>query len=97
MVPAVYIFLVLTFDIDSIITDLSNQSAFFGYFYSPIDHASGEAHGKLEKDYVKWMKRKLEFKPSISSRVKGDIYVPKWWVELKLQDNIGIFFETEDY
>ena len=84
MVPAVYIFLVLTFDIDSIITDLSNQSAFFGYFYSPIDHASGEAHGKLEKDYVKWMKRKLEFKPSISSRVKGDIYVPKWWVEFQL-------------
>jgi len=52
--------------------------------YNPIDHASGEAHGKLEKDYVKWMKRKLEFKPSISSRVKDTLETIAWKRDLRV-------------
>ena len=41
--------------------------------YSPMDHANSEAHHKLQLDYTKWMKRKLEFKPSIKSRVKDTL------------------------
>jgi hypothetical protein len=36
ILDAVHIFLVLTFDIDSIITDLSNQSAFLAIFTVPL-------------------------------------------------------------
>jgi len=41
--------------------------------YTPMDHANSEAHHKLQLDYTKWMKRKLEFKPSIKSRVKDTL------------------------
>lgn len=38
-----------------------------------MDHSNSEAHGKLHQDYVKWMKRKLEFKPSVMYRVKATL------------------------
>ena len=37
-------------------------------YYTP-DHHEGPRHAKLEKDYYKWMKRILHFRPEVRSRV----------------------------
>ena len=36
--------------------------------FRPEEHGS-EEHAKIRKDYIKWMKRKLEFKPRIQEKV----------------------------
>ena len=37
-------------------------------YYNP-DHHEGPRHAKLEKDYYKWMKRTLHFRPEVRWRV----------------------------
>ena len=56
--------------IKGIKVELDNADDFYEkYRYYTPDHHEGPKHAKLEKDYYKWMKRSLHFRPQVRSRV----------------------------
>ena len=52
----------------------------------PEEHVDSEAHGKLKKNYIKWMRRKLKFRPELMSEVDSTLSTIARKLDLKVSE-----------